>query len=612
MKEWKNYKLNELVDYRNGLWVGKNPPFVTAKVIRVTEFNNDGTHNLETARELKVESKKLKERVIKPNQILLERSGGGEKKPVGRVILFKDNIKDSTYSFSNFTTLLIPNESVVNPRFLFYYLHFFYISGQTNHYQKAMIGIRNLEFKRYLEQDIPIPLESSQPDLEEQKRIADKIDKLFVEIDRGIIDTKVFLLDSRKIFQSKLKKIFDAELSKNWRIKKLEELAANTAYPIGDGDHGQIKPSSYRNDGIPYVRAADIGWGEFTPNGMVYISEETHKNNLKSELNPGDILIVKTGATIGKCCIVPNDIKKANTTASVGKITVNKDKVLPRWVLLRFLSPSFLKFIWSISHKAAQPSFNNRDIKLFEIPLPFKNNRPDLDEQKKIIIRLDKIQEQAKKLEEKYQEQLNNFSKLKQSILQQAFEGKLVTAKEQAPEKISIFPIQQAVGAILQRFERGEMVVAKILYLAQTINKVSFSIPFTPQNFGPYDKAVKRAVTAGLSRNNNFFSKKKYSKGFVYGLSQGSEKLFNYSNAKTLREMNKFLDEMMPYFKRVKSADIERLASACEIIKNNKTINNEEVYKELSKWKPEKFTAQEVDRSLNFIKSKGWDKILMK
>src|SRR5262245_60748804 len=123
------------------------------------------------------------------------------------------------------------------------------------------------------------------------------------------------------------------DLPQGWIETPLETLAAKTKYPIGDGDHGQIKPATYTDKGIPYIRVADMGWGKFEPNGLVHIPEEVHQQNLKSELRPGDILIAKTGATIGKCCIIPKSIPRANTTSSVGKVTVNHEVTSSDWVL---------------------------------------------------------------------------------------------------------------------------------------------------------------------------------------------------------------------------------------------------------------------------------------
>ena len=203
-----------------------------------------------------------------------------------------------------------------------------------------------------------------------------------------------------------------------WQVRRLEEVAANSQYPIGDGDHGQIKPKDYATEGIPYIRVGDMGWGQFLPEKMVYIPEEVHLKNLKSKLLPGDILIAKTGATIGKCCIIPDTIKEANTTSSVGKITVDKNKILPEWVLHWFLTPNFLKFIWSISNRAAQPGFNNRDIKLFKIPVP------PLPEQKRILVILNDALAKIEKAKANAEQNLKNAKELFESYLQGVFEDK--------------------------------------------------------------------------------------------------------------------------------------------------------------------------------------------
>lgn len=175
--EWETCQLGELLDYRNGLWNGKDGALVRAKVIRVTEMKDDGTYDLSTAKELQVEERKLASRKVVPNSILLERSGGGENKPVGRVVFFGDDVLNDTYSFSNFTTLLIPKTDLVVPKYLFYFVYYFHLSGNTKQLQKAVTGIRNLEFAKYLEQKVPIPFRNGKPDLVEQGKIVDELDK---------------------------------------------------------------------------------------------------------------------------------------------------------------------------------------------------------------------------------------------------------------------------------------------------------------------------------------------------------------------------------------------------------------------------------------------------
>lgn len=193
---------------------------------------------------------------------------------------------------------------------------------------------------------------------------------------------------------------------------KLIEIASKGIYPIGDGDHGQIKPSMYKDSGIPYIRVADMDWdGEINYDKMVYISKEVNDANKKSHLFPGDILISKTGATIGKIVLIPDSIPLANTTASIGKVTLDLNKADPRYVFWCMKSHDFQSQMWRVSHKSAQPGFNVKDLKEFEIPLP------NLKTQKRIASILD----DAQALKQKTEKLLAEYDELAQSIFLDMF-----------------------------------------------------------------------------------------------------------------------------------------------------------------------------------------------
>ena len=81
-------ELESLVDFISGLWKGKKPPFEKIKVLRNTNFTKDGRLNLEDIAELEVESKQFKTRQLRPGDIIIEKSGGSDTQPVGRVALF--------------------------------------------------------------------------------------------------------------------------------------------------------------------------------------------------------------------------------------------------------------------------------------------------------------------------------------------------------------------------------------------------------------------------------------------------------------------------------------------------------------------------------------------
>ncbi len=221
-------------------------------------------------------------------------------------------------------------------------------------------------------------------------------------------------------------------LPHRWITVSLETLAASTKYPIGDGDHGQIKPGMYSVDGVPYIRVGDMGWGKFAPSGLVYIPLFIHEQNLKSDLRPGDVLIAKTGATIGKCCIVPKSIPHANTSSSVGKVTVDRMLTMPEWILWYFLSREFKEKMWEVSQKTAQPGFNIRDLKKFAIPLA------PLSEQQRIVSKLEALSARIDACQTRLAKIPILLKRFRQSVLAAACSGKLTEDwREEHPKEES-------------------------------------------------------------------------------------------------------------------------------------------------------------------------------
>ena len=150
----------------NGLWSGKKPPFVTAGVIRNTNFTESGRVDYSDVAWLQVEQKQLAKRQLKPGDIIVERSGGGPKQPVGRVVYF--DREDVPFSFSNFTSAIrVRDCEAFDSKFVFYGLLELYQSGRTEDIQRHTTGIRNLDFTAYKKRaafpQIPLP---------EQRKIA--------------------------------------------------------------------------------------------------------------------------------------------------------------------------------------------------------------------------------------------------------------------------------------------------------------------------------------------------------------------------------------------------------------------------------------------------------
>ncbi|MCX8472609.1 MAG: restriction endonuclease subunit S, partial [Sediminibacterium sp.] len=123
MKNWEIKKLGEVCVFSNGLWIGKKPPFQKVGVIRNTNFTKDCQLDESNIVFLDVEQSQFSKRKLKYGDIILEKSGGGPKQPVGRVVIF--NKTEGDFSFSNFTSVIrIKEHKVVNFNFLHLYLFF--------------------------------------------------------------------------------------------------------------------------------------------------------------------------------------------------------------------------------------------------------------------------------------------------------------------------------------------------------------------------------------------------------------------------------------------------------------------------------------------------------
>ena len=220
MKEgWTYKKLGEVCDTINGLWKGKKPPFVNVGVIRNANFTKDFTLRYDNIEFLDVEEKQYSKRKLLKGDLIVEKSGGSEKQPVGRAVLF--NKEDGEFSFSNFTSVLrIKDKNAFLSEFLFIYLLYVYRRGDTLNMQKATTGIHNIEFEKYLNIRIPyIPLS-------EQRAIVARLDSVFAQIDSLKANAEKQLSEARQLFQKALEEAMTPK--EGWEEKTLGEISKIT------------------------------------------------------------------------------------------------------------------------------------------------------------------------------------------------------------------------------------------------------------------------------------------------------------------------------------------------------------------------------------------------
>jgi type I restriction enzyme S subunit len=158
-QRWKVMRLKSVLQsYFGGTW-GEEPVGDKNDLlcIRVADFDFDNLTVKPTANTYRHYSKSLiSERSLQDGDIILEKSGGGDKTPVGRVICYH-SFGDSKVMFANFSECLRPDKGQVLPVFLATELKVFYQSGYIRNYYNQTTGIQNVTVPQYLSMPIVVP-----------------------------------------------------------------------------------------------------------------------------------------------------------------------------------------------------------------------------------------------------------------------------------------------------------------------------------------------------------------------------------------------------------------------------------------------------------------------
>lgn len=337
-------------------------------------------------------------------------------------------------------------EGIVSPAYYIYKFHDNCFEGKFFHY--LIRGCYKDEFRRISggirEGQWDLSAEKFEntmiiiPPVSEQHRIADFLDSKCSEIDT-LIENLRARMESAKEYKKaviteavtkgldKDAKMKDSgvewigEIPEGWNFPKITHILDYThPYPIGDGDHGSIKATDYTEYGIPFIRVQNLGFStDLCLDNVVYISEAQNRTIQNSTLKPNDILFAKTGATIGKVGIVPESIKKANTTSHVGKITVS-ESIVPKYIFYVLSSNIGYRQFWDIAaQKSTRPELSIDEIKTIRVLLPKTK-----EEQQQIADYLDSKCFEIDALLQNYEDQISTLEEYKKSLIYEYVTGK--------------------------------------------------------------------------------------------------------------------------------------------------------------------------------------------
>lgn len=194
----------------------------------------------------------------------------------------------------------------------------------------------------------------------------------------------------------------------HWSVQRIK----NTIIKIGSGVTPKGGSEVYVSAGIPLLRSQNVYDDGLRIDDVSFIDEEIHSKMKSSQLKPNDILINITGASIGRTCIVPNSIPRANINQHIIFLRL-KGKLVP-YVSNYFKTNSVKEYINLIQAGTSKEALNMGQT--LNIPIIL----PPLEEQTTIAQYLDAKTQTIDKKINLLTKKSDYYKELRKSIINDA------------------------------------------------------------------------------------------------------------------------------------------------------------------------------------------------
>ena len=126
----------------------------------------------------------------------------------------------------------------------------------------------------------------------------------------------------------------------------------------------------YKQEGRPFLRSQNVGWGTLILDDIAFIDEDTHAKFQDTEIEICDVFLNITGASIGRSAVADCRVKRGNVNQHVCIIRTNQVQLHPRFLNYFLLSTAGQKQIESFQAGGNRQGLNFGQIRSFLIPLP--------------------------------------------------------------------------------------------------------------------------------------------------------------------------------------------------------------------------------------------------
>ena len=129
---------------------------------------------------------------------------------------------------------------------------------------------------------------------------------------------------------------------KGWETALCKDLMSK----IGSGATPKGGKESYCDEGISLIRSMNVYNNRFEYKDLAHITDEQAGQLDNVTIEKGDVLLNITGASVARCCVVPDDLLPARVNQHVSFIRC-KERVLPEFVCCMFTEDNYQSLLWN-------------------------------------------------------------------------------------------------------------------------------------------------------------------------------------------------------------------------------------------------------------------------
>lgn len=194
-------------------------------------------------------------------------------------------------------------------------------------------------------------------------------------------------------------------------------LCKDITLKIGSGATPKGGNSSYKEEGISLIRSMNVYNNKFVNKDLAFIDGEQAGKLKNVIIEENDVLLNITGASVARCCIVPNEYIPARVNQHVAIIRCKYERILPSFLCYQLTNESYQKLLWDIatSGGATREAITKQQIESLEVIVP------PIELQNKFEYFVKQIDKLKFKMETSLKELEDNFN----SLMQKSFNGEL-------------------------------------------------------------------------------------------------------------------------------------------------------------------------------------------